>query len=79
MAGRSGIQLGFGEGCVLGKTKKLGHYRILDKLFRVVLKVGGQLVHFVDDRLLVLGLQQAEVVLGSDVAVQGAGAPWLAL
>ena len=67
-----------GVAVVIAEAQELaGYHGILDVL-QVILQRGGEAVHLVGDGLLDLRLQQAEVVLRPNVAVQHAAAPALA-
>ena len=65
-----------GIALVLPEAEELNHHGVFDVL-QVVLQGGGEAVHLVDDGLFGLRLEETEVVLRADVAVQHAGAPSL--
>lgn len=71
------FQLAFGKIRAAGKPQKFRNHRVLDELQLVRLITGSQLFHFLLDWLLVLGFQQAIVILGGNVALQRADAPCL--
>lgn len=57
------FEVGFRIVNVAGKPEEFGHDGILDELVLVFLIIGCILLHLADDRFLVLGLKETEVVL----------------
>lgn len=57
------FEVGFRKVDVARKPEEFGHDGILDELVLVFLIIGRVLLHLADDRLLVLGLEETEVVL----------------
>ena len=71
------FQLTLGKNCAAGKSQELSNHRVFDELQLVCLITGGQLFHFLLNRLRILGFQQAVIILGRNVALQRADAPCL--
>ena len=57
------FEVGFRKVNVAGEPEEFGHDGIFDELVLVFLIIGRVLLHLADDRLLVLGLEETEVVL----------------
>ena len=67
--GQTVFERALGVAVFAAEAQELDHHGVFDVL-QIVLQRCGERVHLVDDGLLDLRLQQAEVVLGADVAVK---------